>query len=320
MKKFTNINATSVAEATSALQQYSGKAKVIGGGTDLLGEMIYFSLPSLPEYIINLKTIPDMEYINEDSSGLKIGALTKLHDIATSSVVQQNYGVLAQAAGRVASWQIRNMGTIGGNICQQVRCWYYRSSWNKFNCLRKNPNGICYATTGDHRFQHSIFGATNGCVAASISDTGTALVALDAKIKTSKQTIDASAFFDGFTSTVLDADEIVTEIQIPTQPSGSKQAFAKATIRRAVDFALASAAMVIAPATGNVTSARVVLGAVATTPRLATGAADALIGNTISEATADAAATAALSGAIALPLNKYKIAMAQGLVKRAILS
>jgi len=320
MKKFTHINATTVDEAVSALSQYGDKANVIAGGTDLLGELVNRCRPTQPEYIINLKTIDGLDYITEDAAGLKIGALTRLDDIAFSSVVQAKYSVLAQAARKVASWQVRNMGTIGGNICQDVRCWYFRATWNKFDCLRKNPAGVCQALIGDNRFQHSIFGAANGCIAANVSDTAPALIALDAKIVTSERTINAEDFFDGFNKTVLGADEIVKEIQVPTPPSGSKQAFAKASMRRAVDFALASCAVVIAPATGSVTSARVVLGAVAPTPRRATAAEDALIGNAISEAVAETAAAAAVAGATAQVYNSYKIQLAKGVVKRAILA
>jgi len=322
MKRFTHINATTVGEAASALSQYGDKANVIAGGTDLLGQLVGWIRPTQPEYIINLKTIPGLDSITEDATGLKIGALTRLDDIASSSTVQSKYSVLAQAARKVASWQIRNMGTIGGNICQDVRCWYFRATWNKFDCLRKNPAGVCQALIGDNRFQHSIFGAANGCIAANVSDTAPALIALDAKIVTSENTAgyDAEDFFDGFNKTVLAADEIITEIQIPTPPSGSKQAFAKASMRRAVDFALASCAVVIAPATGSVTSARVALGAVAPTPIRATAAEDALIGNAISEAVAETVAAAAVAGATAQIYNKYKIQLAKGVVKRAILA
>ncbi len=320
MKEFTHIDATTVADAVSTLSKYGDKANVIAGGTDLLGELIIRCRPTQPEYIINLKTIPELDYINEDTAGLKIGAMTRLDDIATSSVVQAKYSVLAQAASAVGSWQIRNMGTIGGNICQQVRCWYYRSYWDKFSCLRKNPSGICYALTGDNRYQHSIFGAASGCVAANVSDTAPALIALDAKIVTSKQTINAADFFDGFKKNVMAADEIVTEIQIPTPPSGNKQAFAKASIRRAIDFALTSCAVVITPATGSITSAKVALGGVAPTPRRATKAEEALVGKTISDTVADNAGTAAVDGASALEHNKYKIQMTKGVVKRAILT
>jgi len=320
MKRFTHINATTVDEAAAALSQYGDKANVIAGGTDLLGQLVGWIRPTQPEYIINLKTIPGLDSITEDATGLKIGALARLDDIASSSTVQSNYSVLAQAARKVASWQIRNMGTIGGNICQDVRCWYFRATWNKFDCLRKNPAGVCQALIGDNRFQHSIFGAANGCIAANVSDTAPALIALDAKIVTSERTINAEDFFDGFNKTVLGADEIVTEIQVPTPPSGSKQAFAKASIRRAVDFALASCAVVIAPATGSVTSARIALGAVAPTPRRATAAEDALVGNAISEAVAETVAAAAVAGASAQIYNSYKIQLAKGVVKRAILA
>lgn len=320
MKEFTHINATTVSEATSALSQYGDRANVIAGGTSLLGELIVRCRPVQPEYIINLKTIDGMDYITEDSSGLKIGALVRLNDIAASSVVKSKYTALAQAASKVASFRLRNMGTIGGNICQEVRCWYYWTSDNKFNCLRKNPNGICQALVGDNRFQHSIFGAAGGCVAANISDTGPALIALDASIVTSKRTIAAEDFWEGFTNTVLEDGEIVTEIQVPAPPAGSRSAFAKASIRRAIDFALASAAILVTPASGTITSARVALGGVAPTPIRATKAEDELEGNAISEAVADAAAEAAIDGAVALTYNKYKLSVAKGVVKRALLA
>ena len=320
MKNFTYISATTVDEATSALGQYGEMAEVIAGGTDLVPELNYRSRPVQPEYMVDLKGIGDLDYIDEDSAGLKIGALTRLHDIAFATAVQNNYTALAQAARKVASWQIRNMGTIGGNICQGVRCCYFRSSDNKFNCLRKNPQGVCQATLGDHRFHHSIFGAVGGCIAANVSDTAPALIALDASIVTSKRTISAEDFFDGFKNTVLDADEIVTEIQIPAPPSGSKSAFAKASIRRAVDFALASAAILITPASGTITEARVALGAVAPVPMRAIEAEDALKGSSLSETTAQAAANAAVDGAIGIVYNKYKISVTKGVVKRALLS
>ena len=319
MKEFTHINATSVDDAVSALAEYGDKANVLAGGTDLLTELVDRVRPVQPEYIINLKTIGGLSSIEEDGAGLKIGALTLLDDIVNSSVVQSKYSVLAQAARKVASWQIRNMGTIGGNICQEVRCWYYRASWNKFHCFRKGGN-LCQATLGDHRYQHSIFGGTASCIAVHPSDVGPALIALDAKIVTSQRTINAEDFFDGFNSTVLNGDEIVTEISIPTPPSGSKQAFYKASMRRAVDFALASCAVVIAPATGSITSARVVLGSVGPIPSRATGAEDALMGNSISESVAETAAAAAVDGNFTLPLNKYKVELTKGVVKQAILA
>jgi xanthine dehydrogenase YagS FAD-binding subunit len=313
MKKFTHINANTVEGAVGSLAEFGDSASAIAGGTDLLGELVLRSRREQPEYIINLKTISGLDYINEDSSGLKIGAMTRLHDIAFSSTVISNYPALAEAARKVASWQIRNMGTIGGNICQQVRCLYLRSSWNKFDCIRKG-GALCYSTLGDNRF-NSIFGAAGGCIAVNPSDTAPVLVALGATIMTSSRSIDAEDFFDGLNTTVLASDEIVTEIQIPAPASGSRQAFAKASIRKAVDFALASAAVFI---TSN--EARVVLGGVAPTPIRATVAENALQGQAISESLAEAVAEAAVDGAVKLPNNGYKVQVTKGVVKRAVLA
>ena len=213
----------------------------------------------------------------------------------------------------MASWQIRNMGTLGGNICQDVRCMYFRSSWNKFDCIRKG-GALCYSTLGDNRF-NSIFAGAAGCIAVCPSDTAPVLVALGATIVTSSRSIAAEDFFDGLNTTVLEGDEIVTEIQIPTPASGSKQAFIKASIRRAIDFALASAAIYV---TSN--DARVVMGGVAPTPHRATGAEDAIKGQAISESVADSAAAAAVSGAVKLTTNGYRIQVAKGVVKKAVMA
>lgn len=319
MKEFTHVNVTSITAAEAALAQYGNKAKVIAGGTDLIGLLKLRALRTQPECIINLKTIPGLDTIAEDSSGLKIGALAKLHDIAFSSAITSKYPALAASARAVASWQIRSMGTIGGNICQDTRCWYYRSSWNKFDCIRKGGS-TCYALLGNNH-EHSIFGGTAGCFAAHPSDTAPVLVALDASIKTNKRTaVPASSFFDGLRGTTLAADEFVLEIQIPAPASGSKQGFAKASVRRAVDFAIVNAACYVAPASGNITSARVVISSASTTPIRVTRAEESLIGKTLSESVAEAAAEAAISNVTALAQNAHKVQVAKGLVKKVLLS
>jgi len=183
MRKFTHINAKTVDEAVSALAR--GNAMVIAGGTDLLGTLKDEVLPDYPETLVNLKTIPDMDYIKEEGGMLKIGALAILEDIAMSSIVQGKWTALAEAAGRTASPHIREMGTIGGNICQMNRCWYFRNPNNGFDCVRKG-GGMCYATAGENRY-HSIYGGIMACMAVNPSDTAPALVALDAKIVTSKK-------------------------------------------------------------------------------------------------------------------------------------
>ncbi len=158
MKKFKHINAGSLEEATSVLKAYGEKAKIIAGGTDILGEMQDAILPDYPEVIVNIKSIAGMDYIMEDNGVLRMGALTRLEDIARDKVVREKYSALAEASGRTASPHIREMGTLGGNICQSNRCWYYWVPDNRFYCLRKGGK-TCYALTGDARY-HSIFGGT----------------------------------------------------------------------------------------------------------------------------------------------------------------
>ncbi|UCE97467.1 MAG: FAD binding domain-containing protein [Dehalococcoidia bacterium] len=305
MKEFTLVKPLSIDDAVSALGEANSAA--LAGGTDLLGKMKSYYSPTMPDTLVNLKTIPDMAYIKEESGMLKIGALTTLTDIAESSTVKSNYSALAEAARKVATPELRNAGTIGGNLCQGVWCWYLRTEWNHFNCLRKNPNGICQALLGDNRY-HSIFGAVAGCVAVNPSDTAPALVALDAKIVTTNQTVDVGDFFtvDGENTTILDDDEIVTEIQVPTPASGTKSAFIKYSQRKSFDFALVSVAVARAGSSG-----RICLGGVYNLPMRAESAEAAL-------PDAEAAGEAAASGASALPNNSYKIQLVKTLVKRAV--
>lgn len=312
MKTFKHINAKTIDEAVSALGQ--GKAMVIAGGTDLLGTLKDEVLPEYPETIINLKSIAGLSYIKEEGGVLKIGALTLLDEIANSDVVKTKYTALAQAAGRVASPHIREMGTIGGNICQLVRCWYFRVANNRFNCIRKGGS-MCYAMAGDNRY-HSIFGGVNACFAVNPSDTAAALVALDAKIVTSKKTINAEDFWDAKVpgSTVLEAGEIVKEIQVPAPAAGAKSAFLKFAIRKSIDFPIVNCAVLVSG--GN---ARICLNAVYNKPWRATKAEEAISGKTINETNAATAAAAAVNGNLPLAESKYKLEIAKTLVKRALL-
>ncbi|RJO62337.1 MAG: molybdopterin dehydrogenase [Dehalococcoidia bacterium] len=324
MNKFTHVNAATIQDATAALAK--GKTQVIAGGTDLITYMKGMISPNPPETLVNIKTIPNLSYIKEEGGLLKIGALTTLTTIANSSVVKTNYTVLAQAAQAAACPEIRNMGTIGGNICQRPRCIYFRNEFNDFNCLRKNPSGLCYALVGVNRY-HSIFGALGGCVAVCPSDTASALVALNASIVTSKKTWKAADFF-GIGATAfkgeqinqIDADEIVTEIQIPTPAAGTKSAYLKFAFRKAIDFPLVSAAVVVTQSAGTVSAASIVLGGVHNAPKVATAAQDAIKGKAIDATTAAAAGTAATTGTTVLAMNKYKVQIAQTLVKRALLA
>ncbi len=233
MKKFVHFNAQSVDEAVSILQRYQGKAQLMPGGTDLLGKMKDRILPDYPEAVINIKSIPGLDFIREGSAGLTIGALTRLEDIARHPVVKEKFSALSLAAGKTASPHIREMGTLAGNICQDIRCWYYRSPDNRFPCLRKG-GGRCYALNGDNRY-HSIFGGSveEGCYAVHPSDTVPALIALNSRVRTTKRTIPAEDFFRVSVTgtTILEKDEIVLEIDIPTPAPGTGSAFSKFALR-----------------------------------------------------------------------------------------
>jgi xanthine dehydrogenase YagS FAD-binding subunit len=221
----------------------------------------------------------------------------------------------------VATPELRNTGTIGGNICQFVRCWYYRAEHNAFPCLRKNPTGVCYALAGDNRY-HSIFGAVNGCLAVNPSNTAPALVALKARIKTSERTINIDDFFtvNGEKTTVLDDDEIVTEIQIPTPTTGTKSAFFKFALRKAFDFPIVNCAAAITSAVGTVSAARICLNGVHNTPRRALEAEDFITGKAINDTNAEAAGSATALDATVLTHNSYMVQIVKTMVKRAILA
>jgi len=314
-KRFEHIDAKTVDEAASILR--TGKAVVISGGTDILGAMRFEILPNYPEVVVNLKSIPGMDYIKEEAGVLKIGALARLEDIAKNALVRSKYTALAEGAHRTATPHIREMGTLGGNICQMTRCWYFRIPDNRFYCIRKGGK-TCYAMAGDNRY-HSIFGAVKMCLAVNPSDTAPALVALNARIKTNKRLVEAEKFWDMSIpgSTILDQDEIVTEIQIPTPPPGSRSAFIKFAIRKSIDFPIVNCAALI----GNNT-VRICLNAVHNRPYRATAAEEVIKGRAITEENADAAGAAAVASARALPgdRNKWKIPIAKAMVKRAILA
>ena len=322
MKTFAHFNASTMEEAVSLLRRYQGKAALIAGGTDILGKMKDRILPAYPEALINLKTIPGLDQIREEAGFLKVGSLAILEDIAHDHSVKTRYAALAEAARRTASPHLREMGTLGGNISQDIRCWYYRNPDNRFPCLRKG-GGRCYALKGDTRY-HSIFGGSveEGCIAVHPSDTAPALIALGARIKTSKRTIGAEDFFqvDVSRTTVLEDDEIISEIQIPTPADGTKSAFFKFALRKSIDFPIVNCAARITLSDGKVSAAGICLNAVYVKPYRAIGAEEAIMGKAISDANAEAAGTAAVSAAKPLHDNAYMVQVARILIKRAILA
>ena len=323
MKSFKHIDVKTVNEACRLLGKHRGKARIIAGGTDLLGILKDRILPHYPDVIINIKAISKLDYIKEDKQGLKIGALTTLSDIAKSPVIKEKYKVLAEAAYAVGSPQIRNMATLAGNLCQDVRCWYYRYPHHiggRMLCLRKG-SGRCLALSGDNRY-HAILEGKR-CFAVCPSDTAIALTALDAKISIagiSKSRIVPVRDFFTTLGNVLKLGEMVTEIQVPRPLEKTKQTFLKSTLRKPIDFAVVSVASVLYVEDGICAEANIVIGAVAPVPIKAVTAERIIKGRAITPEAAAKAAEAAVANAKPLSMNAYKVEITKTLVRRAILS
>jgi xanthine dehydrogenase YagS FAD-binding subunit len=322
MRSFKHVQAKTTEEAVALLARYRGKAKINAGGTDLLGVLKDEILPAYPQAVIDIKTIPGLDTIREEGGWLKIGALARLKDIAGSTLIRERYGVLAEAAWSVASPQIRNAATLGGNLCQEVRCWYYRYPnhlGGAIDCARKGK-GPCLAVKGDNRY-HAVLGGKK-CFAVCPSDTAVALAALDARlILTGPQGQRQIAVTDLYHPLGLDLqwNEILTEVEIPGPPREARQLFFKFTLRKPIDFAIVSLAAVITEARGICQNARLAVGALAPAPVRAETAEEFLSGRVLDEETASQAAELALSEARPLSRNAYKVVIARVLLKRAIL-
>jgi xanthine dehydrogenase YagS FAD-binding subunit len=325
MKSFENIDVKSVKDAVNLLHKFQQQKKnvaVVGGGSEYLQLMKDHVVE--PDYLINLKTIPGLEYIKEERGAFRIGALTKLADIETHPTIQNKLLILSSAAGQAASPQIRNAGTIAGNLCQRPFCWYFRSA--NFICLRKGGQ-VCYTVTGDSRF-HAILGAGPSYIVHP-SDTAPALVALGAEVKivgpSGEKTIPLEKFFvlpsvDYKRENILTPGEIVTEIIVPAPKAGSKGFYHKVRERLAWDHAIVAVATVIESNGGAVRDARVVMGGVAPIPWRAGKAEEFLRGKAINEANAKRAGEIALEGAKPLKDNGYKVRIAQELIQRGLLA
>jgi xanthine dehydrogenase YagS FAD-binding subunit len=323
VKSFKHFNATSVDEALSLLKGYQGRAKLIAGGTDLLGSLKDHILPEYPEALINIKTIPGLESIEENAEGLRIGPSAKLAEIARSPRISNEYPVLSEAALSVATPEIRNMATLGGNLCQDTRCWYYRyphEMGGRILCYRKG-SGPCHAVKGDNRY-HAIMGG-KACFAVCPSDMAIALTALDAELKIAgpegERLVPIKDCY-GVLGSVLQPDEFVTEVHVPHRSKRTKQTFIKFVLRKPVDFAIVSVAAVILVEDGICEDVRLALGAVAPTPVRASDAEEVIKGTAIDAKTAERAAAAAVAGAKPMSKNAYKIEITKALVKRALLS
>jgi xanthine dehydrogenase YagS FAD-binding subunit len=323
MDTFEHIEASTIEEAARLLKRYRSRASLIAGGTDLLSVLKDRILPVYPGKIINIKAIPGLDYISQDSSGLKIGPLAKLSRLAGSPVVKQQYPVLAQAAEAVATPEIRNVATIGGNLLQDVRCWYYRYAaqvGGALICRRKDKKSPCLAINGDNRY-HAVTDIGK-CVAVCPSDTAVALAALNAVIQVTgragSRLIPVSGLY-GPLGNNLEPGEIISGIHIPAIAGESRQSFLKYTLRQPVDFAIVSVASLLRADNGIVQEASIYLGAVSYRPFRATVTEEMIRGRRIDEKLAQEAADAQVAGLKPLGKNAYKVEIARSLIKKALL-
>jgi xanthine dehydrogenase YagS FAD-binding subunit len=319
LQKFSYKKAASLQEAIAA----SGrpKAHILAGGCDLLGCLRDGVFTA--ESVVSISAIAELKGIApRPGGGLRIGALTTLAEIAGHKQVVESYRALAEAATSVASPQLRNQGTIGGNLCQRPRCWYFRGD---FLCRRKGGE-TCFAETGENQ-NHAIFG-WDRCYAVHPSDTASALVALGARVTIAgprgRRTIPLESFFvlpkvTIVKENVLLPGEVVTEILLDAPPAGLRSTYRKVRERGAFDFALAGAAIAVTVAEGKVTAARVVISGVAAAPWRSAEAEKAIVGKALDEAAVQAAAQAAVKDAAALEKNGYKIALVRGILEETLL-
>jgi len=323
MKTFANSNAKTVQDATRRSQQArtAGQHPVFaGGGTDLL-QLVKDRIVS-PDVIVNLKTIPNLNQVTRSAAGVSVGGQITLDALSRNDIIRKDYPVLAEAAGSVATPQIRNVGTVAGNLAQRPWCWYYR---NGFPCY-KNGGNQCFSFAGENQF-HAIFGGGPSYIVHP-SDTAPALVALGATFRIvgpgGERRVAAADFFvlprvNAAGENVLADDEVLASIDIPPASPGSKSHYYKVLDREAWTHAVVSAAVVLEMDQQVCRAAHVVLGGVAPIPWKLPEVEQMLAGQRITEELAVRAADASVSGARALSKNGYKIPMTKGVVRRTLL-
>jgi xanthine dehydrogenase YagS FAD-binding subunit len=311
----------SVDDALKLLERYAADAMVLAGGLDSM-DWLKDRLKR-PKVVVDLGQIADLRGIQELNGGVEIGAMTPLTEVVRHPLVREKFSLLMEAAELVASPQIRNQGTIGGNVSQDTRCWYYRGGWN---CYRAGGN-ICYADTPTAlNREHAIFDADR-CVAVNPSDTAPALVALDAVMvirgPSGERVVNAEDYWVGpgidiTRMNVLAPNELLVRIRIPSTFAGAQFYFEKVRDRQVWDFPLVNVAAAIKPNGGNIGEARLVVNAVAAKPRRLRDVEAAVVGKPRNEETAKMAGDMAIVGAVPLRHNGYKLPLMRNLVKRAI--
>jgi xanthine dehydrogenase YagS FAD-binding subunit len=321
MTGFELFQPADVETALELLDRHGASGWKLAGGYDSLDWLK--NRNKGPQAVIDLERLDELRGIRETADGIEIGALTTLTEIETSPLIRERFGLLADAARKVASPQIRNAGTLGGNLCQDTRCWYYRYG---VSCYRAGGN-TCYAAAPESmNREHALFGASR-CVAVSPSDCAPAVVALDAQMvvrnRRGERVIAAGDFFmqpsvDIRRMTVLEPNDLLTAVRLPNGWSGADFYFEKVADRQTWDFPLVNVAAAFRMSGGTVEEARIVCGAVQCTPRRVHAAERLVRGQTRSESVAVAAGAASVQGAGPLAYNGYKIPLMQNLVKRAV--
>ena len=317
---FTYVRPTSIVQAVTHLG--SPGSRLLAGGTDLLG-CLHDGIFDAKK-LVTLGGVKGLRGIERTSDGgLRIGAMTTLAEVASHGTIAEHYAALKQGADAAASPQLRNQGTLGGNLCQRPRCWYFRGD---FQCLRKGGE-TCYAVAGENEC-HSIFGGEGGCYIVHPSDAAPALVALDARAHIEgplgSRIVPLDSFFvlpihDVTRENVLKAEEVITEIVLPPPIPGLYSSYRKVRARGSWDFALAGLALTMHMTKGLVDRARIVLSGVAPIPWRAADAESALIGQGLNSQTASLVAEAAVKGARPMSQNAYKVDLVRGIVEEAIL-
>ena len=308
-------------DALNLADRYAADGWLLGGGQDTYGWLK--DRAKHPQAMIDLNGIEALRGIRASDDGIEIGAATTLRDIIRDERIGRDYSLLSDAAAVVASPQIRNVGTLGGNLVQDARCWYYRRG---LSCYRAGGN-TCYADTPDAmNREHAVLGASR-CVAVSPSDTAIAMVALDATMVIQsvdgERTASAEEFFVGPDThitqmTSLEAGEILTAVRIPAKWAGKKFYFEKVADRNVWDFALVSIAVAMSMGGDTIGESRFVCGGVACTPHRLRNVENAARGQSLSDESADAVAAMAAAGARPLNANQYKLPMMENLVRRVM--
>ena len=319
LSNFTYVKATSLKEAKKQLA--SDNARIYAGGIDLLGCLRDHVFSA--EKIVSISKIKELQGIRETAEGLRIGALTTITEVAGNPIIQKRYAVLAQAAASVASPQLRNQGTLGGNICQKPRCWYYRG---EFLCLRKGGD-LCYAVEGENQFHCILSG--DRCYIVHPSDIASALVALQAKVSITgpkgNRTVSIENFhvppsIDVHKETILANNEIVTEFFVPSTPAGFKSSYRKVRARQSWDFAIAGVALALQFSGDRIRQARVVLSAAAPIPWRSREVEEIITDKQLNLDTVAKAVNVVMKNAQPLEKNGYKIPLFKGILEEELLA